>query len=66
MVRDPNISASALLAFMSALLILLIGMLGDAMSARLGRLNQNTVIGIQTRQLLAARAASAEKVAPEQ
>jgi pimeloyl-ACP methyl ester carboxylesterase len=29
------------------------------------RLNQNTVVGIQTRQLLADRFASAEKVAPE-
>ncbi len=65
MTRDPNISASALLAFMSALLILLIGMLGDAMAARLGRLNQNTVVGIQTRQLLADRSASADKVIPE-
>lgn len=61
MVRDPNISASALLAFMSALLILLIGMLGDAMAARLGRLNQNTVAGIQTRQLLADRTAQPER-----
>lgn len=61
MVRDPNISASALLAFMSALLILLIGMLGDAMAARLGRLNQNTVAGIETRQLLADRGAQPER-----
>jgi len=61
MVRDPNISASAMLAFMSALLILLIGMLGDAVAARLGRLNQNTVAGIQTRQLLADRSAPSEK-----
>jgi glycosyltransferase involved in cell wall biosynthesis len=37
--RDPNISASALLAFVSALIILLIGMLGDALATRLGRLN---------------------------
>ena len=47
LVRDPNISASAMLAFMSALLILLIGMLGDAMATRLGRLNQNLVAGVQ-------------------
>lgn len=53
--RDPNISASALLALMSALLILLIGMLGDALATRLGRLNQNAVAGIETRQLLAER-----------
>jgi len=48
MTRDPNISASALMALMSALIILLIGMLGDAMATRLGRLNQNSVVGVQT------------------
>lgn len=43
MARDPNISASALLAFVSALIILLIGMLGDAIASRLGRLNTNAI-----------------------
>ena len=52
MMRDPNISASAMLALMSALLILLIGMLGDAVATRLGRLNPNAVLGIQTKQLM--------------
>jgi glycosyltransferase involved in cell wall biosynthesis len=47
MIRDPNISASALLAFMSALIILLIGMLGDAMASRLGRLNPQ-ILGVRT------------------
>ena len=47
MIRDPNISASALLAFMSALIILLIGMLGDALAARLGRLNPQ-IVGVRT------------------
>ncbi len=60
MMRDPNISASAMLAFMSALLILLIGMLGDAVATRLGRLNQNAVIGIQMKQLLALNAERTE------
>ena len=46
--HQPNISASALLALMSALLILLIGMLGDAIATRLGRLNANPVLGVQT------------------
>ncbi|MCC6862068.1 MAG: glycosyltransferase family 2 protein [Bryobacterales bacterium] len=41
--HQPNISASALLAFMSALLVLLIGMLGDALATRLGRYNQSAV-----------------------
>ena len=45
--RDPNISASALLSLMSALQIILIGMLGDAMAARLGRLSPNAVFGVQ-------------------
>jgi glycosyltransferase involved in cell wall biosynthesis len=47
MVRDPNISASALLAFVSALIVLLIGMLGDALATRLGRLNPQ-IIGVRT------------------
>jgi hypothetical protein len=54
MVRDPNISASALLAFVSALLILLIGMVGDAIATRLGRLNQNAVAGVQTHDVVLA------------
>ncbi|MCI0435397.1 MAG: glycosyltransferase family 2 protein, partial [Gemmatimonadetes bacterium] len=44
--RDPNISASAILAFLSALQILLIGMVGDAIATRLGRLNPNAVLGV--------------------
>jgi len=58
--RDPMISASALMSLMSALIILLIGMLGDAISTRVGRLNQNTVAGIQTQSLLAGRNSAAE------
>jgi glycosyltransferase involved in cell wall biosynthesis len=53
MVRDPNISASAILAFLSALQLLLIGMLGDAMTMRLGRLSPNAVFGVQPKELLA-------------
>ena len=51
MTRDPNISASALLAFVSALLILLIGMLGDALATRLGRLS-STITGVRTADLV--------------
>jgi hypothetical protein len=51
MTRDPNISASALIAFLSALQLLLIGMLGDAMAARLGRLSPNAVYGVQPKEL---------------
>lgn len=50
MTRDPNISASAILGFLSALVILLIGMLGDAMATRLGRFSQNPVVGVQTKE----------------
>lgn len=47
MTRDPNISASAMLAFMSALLILLIGMLADTVVTKLGRLAPNPVAGVK-------------------
>lgn len=47
LVRDPMISATATLALLSALLILLIGMLGDAVATRLGRLTTN-IIGVRT------------------
>ena len=46
--HQPNISASAQLALMSALLILLIGMLGDAIATRMGRFNPNAIMGVQT------------------
>ena len=51
-IRDPNISASAVLAFLSALQLLLIGMLGDAMATRLGRLSPNGVFGVQPKELM--------------
>ncbi len=40
--HQPNISASAQLAFVSALQILLIGMVGDAIATRVGRMSQAT------------------------
>jgi len=46
--HQPNISSSAQLALMSALLVLLIGMLGDAIATRLGHLNPNAIVGVQT------------------
>jgi glycosyltransferase involved in cell wall biosynthesis len=51
MTHQPNISASAILAFLTALQLLLIGMLGDAMTMRLGRLSPNAVFGVQPREL---------------
>lgn len=43
--QDPNISASAILAFVSALLMVSVGMLGDAVAMRLGRFNQYAAMG---------------------
>jgi glycosyltransferase involved in cell wall biosynthesis len=40
--HQPNISASALLAYVSALQLLLIGMVGDALATRLGKMGQST------------------------
>jgi hypothetical protein len=51
LMRDPNISASALLALMGTLQIILIGMLGDAMAARLGRLSPHGVSGVQSKEV---------------
>ena len=49
--HDPNISASAIFALMSALLIVLIGMVGDAIATRLGRLNHSVALGVQRRDV---------------
>jgi sorbitol-specific phosphotransferase system component IIBC len=46
-----------LLAFVSALIILLIGMLGDAIAARLSRLNPQ-IIGVRTADFVEMDAAS--------
>jgi glycosyltransferase involved in cell wall biosynthesis len=63
MTRDPNISASALLAFVSALLILLIGMLGDALATRLGRLNSQ-ITGVRTADLIEETPTRSTSVTP--
>jgi glycosyltransferase involved in cell wall biosynthesis len=47
LMHDPNISASAIFAFISALFLVLIGMLGDAIATRLGRFNPNAVASVQ-------------------
>jgi glycosyltransferase involved in cell wall biosynthesis len=52
--RDPNVSASAILAFLSALIILLTAMLGDAVATR-GRLSSRAILGT----------AVAEEIRPE-
>jgi len=59
--HQPNISASALLALMSALLILLIGMLGDAIATRLGRFNPNAVLGVESKELFSTESEQSPK-----
>jgi glycosyltransferase involved in cell wall biosynthesis len=50
--HDPNISASAILGMMSALLIVLIGMLGDAIAAQLGRLGPSAAFSVRSRDVV--------------
>jgi glycosyltransferase involved in cell wall biosynthesis len=50
MTRDPNISASAILAFVSALIMVFTGMLGDAVATRLGRFNQYAALGVRPKE----------------
>lgn len=51
--HQPNVSASAAMALICALLVLLIGMLGDALAMRLGRLSPNAVVGVRTDETVA-------------
>lgn len=48
--HDPNISASAIFAFVSALMMVLVGMLGDAVATRLGRFNQQSAMGVRPKE----------------
>lgn len=48
--HDPNISASAIFAFVSAMMLVLVGMLGDAVATRLGRFNQRTAMGVRPKE----------------
>jgi Glycosyl transferase family 2 len=50
--HQPNVSASATLALICALLILLMGMLGDAIATRLGRFSPNAVTGVGTDEIM--------------
>ncbi|HKZ78778.1 MAG TPA: glycosyltransferase family 2 protein [Pyrinomonadaceae bacterium] len=59
--RDPNISASAILSFVTALLLVLLGMLADAISTRLGRLNQ-AVIGVQPKEFIEFESEAADEI----
>lgn len=52
LMHDPNISASAIFSMMSALLITLIGMLGDAIATRLGRLNHQAILSVRPKEFV--------------
>ncbi len=48
--HDPNISASAIFAFVSAMMMILVGMLGDAVATRLGRFNGRAALGVRPKE----------------
>lgn len=50
--RDPNISASAILALSASMQLTLVGMLGEAIASRLGRLNPQTAFGVRPKEIL--------------
>jgi glycosyltransferase involved in cell wall biosynthesis len=58
--HDPNISASAVLALLGALQLILVGMLGDAIATRLGRLRPNAVLGVQPKEMVELKARERE------
>jgi glycosyltransferase involved in cell wall biosynthesis len=62
--HDPNISASASLGLMSTLLLVLIGMLGDAIATRLGHLNPSAVFSVRSRDVVELGDETAPEDAP--
>lgn len=56
--NDKNISASAILAFVSALTMVLTGMLGDAVATRLGRFNQHSALGVRPKEYVEMKGGS--------
>jgi glycosyltransferase involved in cell wall biosynthesis len=63
--HDPNISASAILAFVSALIMVFTGMLGDAVATRLGRFNQYAALGVRPKEYVEIEDAPASDENPE-
>ncbi len=51
-IRDPNISASAILAMSAAIQLTLVGMLGEAVASRLGRLSPHTAFGVRPKEVI--------------
>lgn len=54
MFRDPNISASAILAMITAMQLTLVGMLGEAIASRLGRFNPQAAYGVRPKEMFEA------------
>ena len=52
MFRDPNISASAMLALISGMQLTLVGMLGEAIASRLGRLSPQAAFGVRPKEII--------------
>lgn len=60
--HDPNISASAIFALVSALMMVLVGMLGDAVATRLGRFNQRAAMGVRPKEYFEMADETAAKI----
>ena len=50
--RDPMISSTAILGLISGLQLTLVGMLGEAVASRLGRLNPQTAFGVRAQEIV--------------
>ena len=61
---DRNISASAILALLSSLIILLVGMVADALAVRMGRVYTDGLSRVQARELTPAQTGDAEEGRP--
>jgi glycosyltransferase involved in cell wall biosynthesis len=49
--HDPNISASAILALSATIQLTLVGMLGEAVASRLGRLSPQSAYGVRPKEI---------------
>lgn len=50
--RDPNISATAILALITGMQLTLVGMLGEAIASRLGRLSPQSAFGVRPKEIV--------------
>jgi len=63
-VHDRNISASAIMMTTSALVILLVGMVADAMAVRLGRATADGALRVQATEIKPGETAAADRIEP--